>query len=64
MANKFNHARKIEGIQPAKFTAITPGMIITFNYSSSNKNINDKKTNHDESTWRRNFISGWKNFRF
>ena len=42
MANKFNHARKINKIQPAKFTAISPGMIITFNYGSGVKNINDK----------------------
>jgi hypothetical protein len=38
---KFNHSRRIQGLQPAKIKAIYPGMIVRFNYKG--ENIFDKK---------------------
>ena len=37
---KYNHKRRIKGLQPAKVKAIYPGMIVQFKYKG--KNIFDK----------------------
>jgi len=38
---KYNHNRRIQGLQPAKIKAVYPGMMIRFKYNS--ENISDKK---------------------
>ena len=38
---KYNHNRRIQGLQPAKIKAVSPGMIVRFNYKG--ENISDKK---------------------
>jgi len=38
---KYNHNRRIQGLQPAKIKAVSPGMIVRFNYKG--ENIFDKK---------------------
>ena len=38
---RYNHNRRIQGLQPAKIKAIYPGMIVRFNYKG--ENISDKK---------------------
>ena len=33
---KFNHSRRIQGLQPAKIKSVSPGMIVRFKYSGEN----------------------------
>ncbi len=37
---KYNHSRRIQGLQPAKIKAVSPGMIVQFKYGG--ENISDK----------------------
>ena len=38
--SKYNHKRRIKGLQPAKLKAVSPGMIVQFKYGG--ENISDK----------------------
>ena len=37
---RYNHSRRIQGLQPAKIKAVSPGMIVRFKYGG--ENISDK----------------------